>query len=88
MKLKRFNKYKSLNHIKNKSRNKLITIILLLIILISSIIYISQARFESKISYSLINGNVSKKIIYAKDVILQDNKTVQDLIDELANILQ
>ena len=88
MKLKRFNKYKSLNHIKNKSRNKLITIILLLTILISSIIYISQARFESKISYSLINGNVSKKIIYAKDVILQDNKTVQDLIDELANILQ
>lgn len=87
MKLKRFNKYKSLNHIKNKSRNKLITIILLLTILISSIIYISQARFESKISYSLINGNVSKKIIYAKDVILQDNKTVQDLIDELANIL-
>jgi hypothetical protein len=87
MKLKRFNKYKGLIHIKNKSRNKLITIILLLTILISSIIYISQARFESKMSYSLINGNVSKKIIYAKDVILQNNKTVQDLIDELANIL-
>jgi len=88
MKLKIFNKNKSLKHIENKSRNRLITIILLTTILISSIIYISQARFESKISYSLINGNVSKKIIYAKDVILQDNKTVQDLIDELANILQ
>lgn len=84
MRLKKFIKDNSLKHIQNKTRIRLVSIILSMAILISSIIYISQARFESKVSYSLMKGNVSKRIIYAKDVILQDNKTVQDLIDELA----
>ncbi len=84
MRLKKFNKDKSLKRIQNRTRIKLVSIIISMAILISSIVYISQARFESKVSYSLMKGNVSKRIIYAKDVILQDNKTVQDLIDELA----
>jgi hypothetical protein len=87
MRLKKFNKDKSLKRIQNRTRIKLVSIIISMAILISSIVYISQARFESKVSYSLMKGNVSKRIIYAKDVILQDNKTVQDLIDELAKKL-
>ena len=81
VKLKRFNKYKYLN------RYKLLSIIILFLAIVTTIIYYSNARYESSVSFSLINGEVSKKIIYAKDLIINE-KNVQDIIDELASLLE
>ena len=81
MKLKRFNKYKYLN------RYKLLSIIILFLAIVTTLIYYSNARYESNVSFSLINGEVSKKIIYAKDLIINE-KNVQDIIDELSSLLE
>ena len=81
VKLKRFNKYKYLN------RYKLLSIIILFLAIVTTLIYYSNARYESSVSFSLINGEVSKKRIYSKDLIINE-KNVQDIIDELASLLE
>ena len=79
VKLKRFNKY--------LNRYKLLSIIILFLAIVTTLIYYSNARYESNVSFSLINGEVSKKIIYAKDLIINE-KNVQDIIDELSSLLE
>ena len=91
MRIKSFNKDKALIRLNNKKNNykiKLLSIFIVFIALIGTIVYFSQARFESKTSYSLMNGIVTKRIIYANEVYLSDNKTVQQLIDEIAELLK
>ena len=60
---------------------------LLFLVIVTTLIYYSNARYESSVSFSLINGEVSKKIIYAKDLIIEE-KNVQDIIDELSSLLE
>ena len=71
---------------KLKNYKKLL-IIPILLVLISFLFNTSYSRYESHISYSLINGKVSKRVIYAKDVII-NNSNAQDIIDELSTIFK
>ena len=63
--MKKFNKYAALSKLddKNNNKTKKRTIIVCVIVLIVGILYFSFARFESTISFNLINGTVKIHLI-------------------------
>ena len=78
--MKRFNKIKALNKIKNRNNYniKRITIIAAIFILTGAIIYISFARFESGNTFNLINGTVIDEPIDVKIRRIYTDDTVAD----------
>ena len=75
--MKRFNKIKALNKIKNRNNYniKKITIIAAIFILTGAIIYFSFARFESTSGYPLIRAVVATRDININNIYLGDTPT-------------
>ena len=62
--MRRFNKDKYLHKLQNRNnkKTKIISIVISVVVLIGAMIFFSFARFESKQTFSLINGIANKNL--------------------------